>query len=211
MKNSISHNVNYTLDELKSMVNSVQNNIFIHKIKRHMHKIECDKNLPGEIFRKYPKIVNHATLEFRDYLQSFDGIHNFRPIEVSNYGRVRDCDFGILGPYEEKPGWLSVHMPTPNANCKAPRVFYPVYRLVAETWLECPFEDSLNWQVHHISNDGYDNTPDNLIWIKKDSHMVIPTRKDAGIMEVAEDRAEIERIIDLLNNSPEYYEREHFV
>jgi hypothetical protein len=168
MENIVSHSINYSLDELKNLVNSTPNNMFIHKIRRFMYKIKCDNDLPGEIFRKYPKNINHATLEFREYLNSFDGVHNFSPIEVSNYGRIR-CQ-NIYHQYEDKPGWLYVHI--------THKVKYPVYRLVAETWLECPFEDSLNWQVHHISNDGYDNSPSNLVWIKNDFHKSIPTRRN---------------------------------
>ena len=38
-----------------------------------------------------------------------------------------------------------------------------VYRLVADAWLVRP--DHGCWAVHHISNDGYDNRPENLIYL----------------------------------------------
>lgn len=44
-----------------------------------------------------------------------------------------------------------------------------VYRLVAETWLENP--NYKNYKtVHHISNNGYNNTIYNLIWVTDDQH-----------------------------------------
>ncbi|MDE6250450.1 MAG: hypothetical protein K2M34_02340 [Alphaproteobacteria bacterium] len=43
-----------------------------------------------------------------------------------------------------------------------------VWRLVAETWLNPPPEP--DWTVHHITNDGYDNRPENLIWLPWDVH-----------------------------------------
>jgi hypothetical protein len=55
-------------------------------------------------------------------------------------------------------------------------IAYPkyVYRFVAETWCQCP-DDAQGREVHHISHNGYDNRPDNLIWINKGLHRQIPT------------------------------------
>lgn len=47
-----------------------------------------------------------------------------------------------------------------------------VYRLVAQTWLQPPYPCD-GWCVHHITNDGYDNRPENLIWLQNATHDLI--------------------------------------
>jgi hypothetical protein len=69
----------------------------------------------------------------------------------------------VLNP---RKGWLYVKIGDPTR----------VYRFVAETWSEGP-NDTLDWEVHHITNNGYDNRPENLIWIKSRLHKQIPTIK----------------------------------
>jgi hypothetical protein len=155
------HNVNYSFEELKKLVVSKTDSEMIHLIKRYMHKITVDF-LPGEVFRKYPIKINFAYKEFRKFLQS-DEFNEYN-IEVSNYGRVR-INGKIEKQIEEKEGWFYV---------KSKNIYYPVWRFVAEVWCEFPFEDTFGWQVHHISNDGNNNTPENLIWIKDTSHNFIP-------------------------------------
>lgn len=45
-----------------------------------------------------------------------------------------------------------------------------VHTLIADAWLlKC---DDETYQVHHISNDGYDNSPWNLIYLKKEEHEI---------------------------------------
>jgi glycerophosphoryl diester phosphodiesterase len=48
-----------------------------------------------------------------------------------------------------------------------------VYRLVAETWKEKPEGYT---EVHHIINNGYDNTIFNLMWVTHDQHKIIEKR-----------------------------------
>lgn len=43
-----------------------------------------------------------------------------------------------------------------------------VYRMVADAWLINKNEKRTI--VHHITNDGYDNRPENLIWVSGDEH-----------------------------------------
>ena len=119
-------------------------------------------------------------------------------IEVSNYGRIKINGI-IEKQLEEKEGWFYIKIKNRD---------YPVYRFVAEVWCECPFEDASGWQVHHISNDGNNNTPENLIWIKYASHNFIPKYsfdkiynhvKDK-IGEIDEIKNEgIKKIIEILN------------
>jgi hypothetical protein len=46
------------------------------------------------------------------------------------------------------------------------------YRLVAETWIENPDPKKYN-QVHHIINNGYNNTIFNLMWVTYEQHKII--------------------------------------
>jgi hypothetical protein len=48
-----------------------------------------------------------------------------------------------------------------------------VYRLVAETWIPKP--EGYN-EVHHIINNGYNNTIFNLMWVTRSQHKIIEER-----------------------------------
>jgi hypothetical protein len=50
------------------------------------------------------------------------------------------------------------------------------YRLVAETWIQNPDTKIYN-QVHHIINNGYNNTIFNLMWVTYEQHKIIEKRK----------------------------------
>lgn len=148
----IQHTVNYTLDELKNMVKAKEYasdeyvNVFNGK---PIYKILDVTPLPGEVFRKYPPK---------------------KIIEVSNLGRIK-IDNKIIEQWDDHPngkGYLYIKIKH--------IIGYPefVYRFVAETWCQCP--NILDrWEVHHISNNGHDNRPDNLLWIRKKWHGQIPT------------------------------------
>ena len=200
------HVVYYTIDELKVLVNSPLDNLLLQKIKRHMHLITCNINLPGEVFRDYPvssTLTTLTTLEFRNFLKNrnsvvtnvWDNVDSMKEhryhFECSNFGRIR-VDGDVFKPIEEKPGWLYIHFDDQK---------YPVYRFITETRCLCPSMDSTGWEVHHISNDGYDNTPGNLIWLKNDAHKKIGTPKVQKMrIHFDEDETDIKRIIEELNS-----------
>jgi hypothetical protein len=151
MAEIIQHTINYTLDELKKMVKpSTYEYVNVYD-GIPVHKIREIEPLPGEVFRKYPKK---------------------EMIEASNLGRIK-IENEIIEQWDDDSkgkGWLSIKM--------GKILDYPkyVYRFVAETWCQCP-DDLTGWEVHHITNNGYDNRPENLIWIKRDLHKQIPTLK----------------------------------
>lgn len=102
-------------------------------------------------------------------------------IQVSNFGRIK-CDGEILEQYDPyqndkwKCGYLYVRI---NGKRK-PKIEKLVYKLVAETWLKKPVNDwrpsdnSFNYNtVHHITNNGYDNRIENLMWVTKWQHTMI--------------------------------------
>jgi hypothetical protein len=103
--------------------------------------------LPDEIFKEHPNL----------------------PVMVSNYGRVSFDDKILLQrPDVDKSypyGYLWVEIPNKSK-------YQLVYRLVAETWCERP-DIKLYNTVHHISNNGMDNRPSNLLWVTKEQHTKI--------------------------------------
>ena len=48
-----------------------------------------------------------------------------------------------------------------------------VYQMVADAWLEDYIYDETEGQIHHITNDGYDNRPENLILVSATEHKKI--------------------------------------
>jgi len=79
-------------------------------------------------------------------------------IGVSNYGNIKNNYNGkYYGKYFKILENKYVNIP-----------FY-VYRIVAETFIENPNYKCYT-DVHHISNNGYDNSLYNLLWVTKDQH-----------------------------------------
>lgn len=48
-----------------------------------------------------------------------------------------------------------------------------VYQMVADAWLEDYIYDETEGHIHHITNDGYDNRPENLILVSATEHKKI--------------------------------------
>jgi hypothetical protein len=107
------------------------------------------KLLPGEIFKEHPEL----------------------PVEVSNLGRIKYNGSILLQMPDETQsdpyGYLWVKIPEVGQ--------YMVYRLVAETWCDNP-DRSIYITVHHISNNGMDNRPENLLWVTTEQHVEIHPR-----------------------------------
>jgi hypothetical protein len=148
----VQHTVNYTLDELISMVKSKEYayDEYVNAFNgKPVYQIMDNTPLPGEVFREYPQN---------------------KLIKVSNLGRIR-----IENKIEEQ--WDDHSNGKGYLYIKVKHIIdYPefVYRFVAETWCQC--SNVLDrWEVHHISNNGYDNRPSNLIWVRKGWHTKIPT------------------------------------
>jgi hypothetical protein len=114
--------------------------------------------LNGEIFEKY-KSTN---------------------IEVSNIGRIKLED-EILKQYKIYDGYLYVCLPYSVQNYP-PYIPDLVYRLVAETWV-IKNDEKLNI-VHHISNNGYDNTRENLMWVNYWQHILLHPKLNIDFKKV---------------------------
>ena len=104
-------------------------------------------------------------------------------LQISNFGRVKihvkgnnkiwlqkdkgdTIGYLILDDYKNIPGEYKDYISQ----------FQYVYQLVARIWLGRHIEDGCVWEVHHITNAGYDNRPENLIWMKRCEHRKIDHR-----------------------------------
>ena len=114
---------------------------------------------------------------------------NFPKYEASNYGRIRDAKTKeIIPQYEGQKDTKTKKYIYKNADQvikaikKDPDISnigwlqtngYSVHTLVADAWLK-PFNGKIpngdRLEIHHISNDGYDNTPYNLIYVLQTAH-----------------------------------------
>ncbi len=111
----------------------------------------------------------------------------FGHLLVSNYGRIRkDTPTGSLFalPYREEkrmPGYWVVN----DGNYD-----FFAYNLVAETWL-LPFNpDPLKYKiVHHITNNGFVNSPTNLIYVTNAQHSYIHNYLPEGWEDMEESEA----------------------
>ena len=143
---TIPHIISYSIDELAQMVEQPDYK-YVNLIDGNpVHKI-CDiKPLPGEVFRKYPE---NGT------------------VEVSNLGRIKIKDKIIEQKEDHPDGKDYLYI---NIGRFTEERF--VYRLVAKTWCKKPWciDVSQKWHVHHISNNGYDNRPSNLMWVTEAQH-----------------------------------------
>jgi hypothetical protein len=133
-------------------------NYIDHIVKYTVKELrEIDKN--GEAFRKYPQ---NQKLSLFDNKIITELVSSQNIIEISNIGNVR-INGQIIAPFEKEKGYYYVHLFN--------KVEYKVYRLVAETWVYFPFENTNGFHVHHIINDGTKNTAENLIWVEANVHL----------------------------------------
>lgn len=155
----IRHIIEYTKEELIKSIRTTKEinekyatfdeNTESWILKKDLNKFPSfcmdEKDLKGELWRHYLNEPN---------------------IKVSNLGRIK-IDDKIVELVDEHvcEGYLYI---------KDHPIKKKVYRMVAETWLVKDMEGQKDflepWAVHHISNDGYDNSVQNLIWLKKQLH-----------------------------------------
>jgi hypothetical protein len=114
------------------------------------------KNLDPEVI-----IIDKIKEEFKYYKNT--------NIEVSSLGRVR-LDGEILRQHNIYASYLFINFPSTVVKY-FPYINESVYRLVAETW-KAEHDKEYNI-VHHISNNGYDNRTNNLLWVNEWQHTII--------------------------------------
>ena len=166
----------WTIEELKNAVVNAESINRYYKTVDDAFDVIIDRKtpeLPGESWRK---CNNHR-------------YHTYE-IHASNRGRIKVIKDGeeticelceeiapekpitselfksLIKRGEKHIGWLKAKIPG-NKRCLGPYV----YQMVADAWLadKCGPE----MEIHHITNDGYDNRPENLTILKKSEHKKI--------------------------------------
>lgn len=107
-----------------------------------------ENDLPGEVWKEYKT-------------DKFDGL------EVSSYGRVRHNKKIVPQKDSEEKGKEVGYLVLDNA--ELPKCC--VYQMVAEAFFGMPPSDG--YHVHHITNNGYDNSVGNLIYLTKEQHNLL--------------------------------------
>jgi hypothetical protein len=128
------------------------------------------ENLKRETWEEYLKMENGMETPIVEEAMDYNELdtnkcehekfewHPKIQIGVSNYGKIKNWYNGkhygkYFKVFHNKFIIISIY----------------VYRIVAETWIENPNYKIYNI-VHHISNNGYDNTIFNLMWVNKKQH-----------------------------------------
>lgn len=172
------------IDKIKSLIIDTQTinkyyfeeysiNNKTYTLKQNYQELSYSFNLDNEVFKEEL---------FRVYYQNEDSNLN---IEVSNLGRIRinkriaeqTEKYNNYNKEYKNIGYLQLKYCEDEYIRKAWKVIKEnyIYEMVAKMWLGIP--DGKNWEVHHITNNGYDNRVENLIWVKKDDHIKIHKNK----------------------------------
>jgi len=124
-----------------------------------------------EELEKFPQIRSNNKERFIEniYRKNRNREYKYR---VSNLGNVEIREDNknnyesakIINHKSKGNGWLILE--------KHPSIY--VYHLVAETWLKKL--DGNGWHVHHINDNGNDNRPENLIYLKSEVHNKLPKK-----------------------------------
>jgi hypothetical protein len=111
--------------------------------------------IPSEVFRKGMVIYGKG-----EHRTDFE-------IWASNFGRIRSLKETIIpqksiGGIKDEDDYLMAYIDDVQANV-------PVHRIVASIWLS-HIPDTSDLHVHHITNNGFDNRPCNLLWVTPGEH-----------------------------------------
>ena len=156
-----------TDSEFAEWKSRLQNILDLHQ-NRHKANGKLDKN-NAEIARRIEQSKEFGSLcisendlqgeVWKEYkADKFDGL------EVSSYGRVRHNKKIVPQKDSEAQGKAVGYLVLDNA--ELPKEL--VYKMVAESFLETP--PSEGYAIHHITNNGYDNSVGNLIYLTKEQH-----------------------------------------
>lgn len=152
----------YTIEELKTLLApAVMINLYyVTQNPKYWMWQRTDKKLTGEKWRNCPSYPLYQASDFgrvrniktKKILEQYEGKKQDGHYK---YKTVKDIKKAINdNPMVKDIGYLQVNG-------------YDVHRLVADAWL---VKEEDGCEIHHISNDGYDNCPYNLIYLPKKYH-----------------------------------------
>lgn len=130
----------------------------------------------NQFYRLAKESYKNANIEYDETLETYEeswlpcnhfsenNRHKHKTIEISNFGRVK-VDSKIKAQVELKRDSGYLHVEEFGSTLK-------VWTLVAETWIKKPEMNCVH-EVHHLSNNGYDQRPENLIWLSSSDHKFI--------------------------------------
>lgn len=156
--NRTSFAVDYSVNDLRRMITRPERYAPVNFYQdTPIHLVMNPEELPGEVFKKgsvsYGKDKNKVFFE----------------IEGSNFGRIR-LNGKILAQEASDPDhydYLAVYIDTNITSALA-------HRIIASLWCKYPEDaDVSKLEVHHITNNGYDNRPCNLLWVTPEEHAEI--------------------------------------
>ena len=163
----------YTIEKLKDLCPSRSVIEVQNKIERETHRLKIYhserynshvENLPGEIWVRLSQkgwerifVSNQARVKYLKDDGDFEFLNQDEDPNKSDFGYL------VIDPEKKYP---ELH--------KLISIGYPrVYKLVAMAFLGKDEYEGDGSVIHHIDNNGYDNRPENLIWLTEKEHKQI--------------------------------------
>ena len=160
----------YTVEKLKDLCPSSSEITDQNKIERETHRLKIYhserynsqvENLPGEIWVRLSQkgwerifVSNQARVKYLKDDGNLEFLNQDEDPSISDFGYL------VIDPEKKYP---ELH--------KLVSTGYPrVYKLVAMAFLGKNEYEGDGSVIHHIDNNGYDNRPENLIWLTKKEH-----------------------------------------
>ena len=160
----IKYEKEYTSKELRELLKLNNTN----DTNKEYYKDIITKTFEDENWQSYP-YLNSVIEQYNPSHYIGKRYHKIEILEISDKGRVRvKCKNEPERILEQKDDIKKGYLRLP----EFPGFGY-VYRLVADTWLEKTDGKNI---VHHIDNNGFNNSVENLIWVGKGEHYNIHSK-----------------------------------
>lgn len=163
----------YTVEKLKDLCPSRSVIEVQNKIERETHRLKIYhserynsqvENLPGEIWVRLSQkgwerifVSNQARIKYLKDDGNFEFLNQDEDPSISDFGYL------VIDPEKKYP---ELHKLISKGYPRYPRV----YKLVAMAFLGKNEYEGDGSVIHHIDNNGYDNRPENLIWLTEKEH-----------------------------------------
>lgn len=163
----------YTVEKLKDLCPSRSVIEVQNKIERETHRLKIYhserynsqvENLPGEIWVRLSQkgwerifVSNQARIKYLKDDGNFEFLNQDEDPSISDFGYL------VIDPEKKYP---ELHKLISKGYPRYPRV----YKLVAMAFLGKDEYEGDGSVIHHIDNNGYDNRPENLIWLTEKEH-----------------------------------------
>lgn len=148
-------------DEFENFKYRLSNILFLNQYRLYLDKKVEKKRRIDQSMSCGSLCTNPNTLPGEEWL-SYNSDKN---IKISNYGRVKyNKNIAIQKDENDRTGWLVLEDENLRMLVKEKYLF----QTVSKTFFTKP--DKMGYQIHHITNNGYDNSVGNLIYLTEDQH-----------------------------------------